>query len=75
MEASIGMIGPAMASVTTFGLLFACGYSFTTILAVVPFLILAIGSLPVLLAALLLFDTLTWRFIFDGYAARSKCLF
>jgi hypothetical protein len=43
LEGMCGLIGPFMANVTTFGLLFWCGYEFTALLAIVPFLVFAIG--------------------------------
>jgi len=40
------LIGPLLATITTFGFLFVCNYSYTEFLATVPFLVLVIGGLP-----------------------------
>jgi hypothetical protein len=37
------LIGPFMANLTTLGVLFWYGYEFTALLAIVPFLVFAIG--------------------------------
>ncbi|KAI1712423.1 patched family domain-containing protein [Ditylenchus destructor] len=43
IEAIFGIISPAMALVTTFGLLWSLGFPFSNILTVVPFLVITIG--------------------------------
>ncbi|PAV87761.1 hypothetical protein WR25_03793 [Diploscapter pachys] len=43
LEALIGILSPAMALFTTFGLLFWCNVPFSNVLTVVPFLVITIG--------------------------------
>ena len=42
-EALVGLIGPMLATLSTFGLLFFLDFKFTSILSIIPFLILSIG--------------------------------
>ena len=43
IQALIGILSPAMALFTTFGLLFWCNMPFSNVLTVVPFLVITIG--------------------------------